>query len=556
MQLGLFGEVAVDKTRRLILRDYQRRIAGQALQFLAAGKSPLTVAATGTGKTSIAAAVVRDFPGRVLWIAHRIELVRQAIERLEHVLGERVNAETASSYSDRGRVVVASKDTVRHPSRLQRLSNYDGFELIVVDECHHSPARTYQTIFDAYPNALRYGLTATPGRLDKRGLGSFDCSTEPFGIVEASREGWLVPIRAKREKVKSVDLSGVRVSAGDFNQAELDAVYRSEESLHAIGRAILDRLGHGPCLHFATTVGTAERQAEVINRYRPGTARVVHGNTPELERRTCFSELGTRYQVLVNVGVATEGTDLPSVAVISMGRATKSQSLFQQMLGRGLRPLPGVVDISGTAQERLAAIAASQKPHCLVLDFVGSTGRHSVATAVDGLSATETDSDRSSSAAVDRVKQRLEAGEELELAGALAAEIEAEQDRQEKRRKRKERELARRLEITGQVVLESRDVRLIGLGGDIADTDQARSVLDGPPTPEQVQELGRLGSTFERLETARDARRRILELRKQLDLASPKQVALITRHMPDKVRPGLTRKQAGFWISQITKRWR
>ena len=144
-------------------------------------------------------------------------------------------------------------------------------------------------------------------------MSAFDSYTEPFGIVEASSQGWLVPIRAKRERIASVDLSGVKITAGDFDRAELDAVMRSEASTHAIAQAILERLSHGPALSFATSVAAAERQSEVLNRYRPGVARYVSGATPSQERNRCFGEFGSAFQVLVNVGVATEGTiDLPA----------------------------------------------------------------------------------------------------------------------------------------------------------------------------------------------------------------------------------------------------
>jgi superfamily II DNA or RNA helicase len=428
MQLSLLGDqesTGTDASSTLVLRDYQELVAGEALSYLSQRRSPLSVLATGGGKTRIAAHVVRHYTGRVLWIAHRIELVKQGIEALEQQLGELVDSETVTSYSAHRRVVVASKDTIRTPRRLERLKNYGGFDLIVIDEAHHSSANSYWSILNAYPNALRYGLTATPGRLDKRPLAAFDCATTPFGMVELQERGWLVPIRAKRVKVETIDLSGVKTVAGDFNQSELDAIYKSEANLHAIAKAILDRMEAGPCLHFATSVDVAERQTEVLNRYRPGVARFVSGKTPDEERRLAFAGLGKTHRVLVNVGVATEGTDLPATAIVSIGRPTKSTALFQQMLGRGLRPLSGIVDNHGTAQERLGAIARSIKPHCLVLDFVGTTGRHSIATAPAAFTA---DQD-APSAVSERLRERLESGEELDLAGALAEELAAEQDR-------------------------------------------------------------------------------------------------------------------------------
>jgi type I site-specific restriction endonuclease len=88
-------------------------------------------------------------------------------------------------------------------------------------------------------------------------------------------------------------------------------------------------------------------------------------------------------QVVCNCGVLTEGFDDPGVEVVIMGRPTKSRSLYSQMVGRSTRPLPGVVDGPESAEARKAAIAASAKPSCLVVDFVGNSGKHKLVTSAD-----------------------------------------------------------------------------------------------------------------------------------------------------------------------------
>lgn len=563
-QIPMFTEVdapASDADDRQLgnsarLRDYQQRISDQALALLTERKNPLIVMAVGTGKTRTAANIVRMFPGRTLWLAHRIELVNQAAAAIEDALQERVDIEAVGRFSSNSRVVVASRDTIRTDKRLSRLGNYNRFDLIVVDECHHAPAASYRKILGAYPAALRLGLTATPQRLDKISLRAFDCATESFSIVDAAQSGWLVPIRAKRVSVKSIDLSGVGTVAGDFNRGELDMVMKSEANCHAISNAILERHQNFPCLLFSTSVDVATRQAEVLCRSRPGIARVVTGKTPPLERARAFAELGKQYQVLVNVGVAVEGTDLPQVATVAIGRPTKSTSLFVQMLGRGLRPLPGTVDGMPDVAARHKAIANSKKPHCLVLDFVGTSGRHSVATVVDAFADMHMDGSESGHGDADvKLRERLEAGEEFDLAGALAEEIQEDVKRKEEARKRKKEQERRRAALVARVELTSSDVRLIGLGGEIAETDTARSILDGPPTPGQVHELSRLGCTWDGIETARDAKKRIEAVRAERDYASPRMLELIRRHRPELATPDLKRKRAGWIISQIKRAW-
>jgi superfamily II DNA or RNA helicase len=557
-QLSLLGDVQEESaggtSNEIRLRPYQHDISQQALSFFEQGKSVLTVAATGTGKTRIAAAVVRSFPGRVLWIAHRFELVSQAIRTLEELLGERVDVELPGRYSGSARVVVASKDTVRTKARLDRLKNFGKFDLIVIDEAHHSEARTYKVITNAYPDCLRYGLTATPGRLDRRHLSLFDESTEPFGITRATSQGYLVPITAKRDSFQSVNLSGVNTVAGDLDRQQLSAIMRSEENLHAVAKAILERQDHFPGLLFSPAVDVAERTCEIINRYRPGTARFVSGKTPDDERRGIFEGLGRSYQVLANYGIATEGTDLVNVRSVFMQRPTKSTALFQQMLGRGLRPLPGLVDGRGDSLSRKQAIQASSKPSCLVVDFVGVTGRHSIATAIDVLA----EGQGTPGQAIERVRERLAKGEELNVSGAIAEEIEAYQERQRTKQARHARQLgiASRQAIVGTVHLSSRDVRLIGLGGVPESCPAGAGLWDGPPLPGQVDELRRLGISYSAVATARQAREAIGNARSRLNLATPKQAMFVEKHARHRNKPGLTKREAAYIISTVIQGWK
>jgi type I site-specific restriction endonuclease len=91
----------------------------------------------------------------------------------------------------------------------------------------------------------------------------------------------------------------------------------------------------------------------------------------------------SKFQYLVNVGVATEGFDEPGIQCVVLARPTKSRSLFTQMVGRGTRPLPGIVDLYDDAVERCEAIGRSQKPAIEVIDFVGNAGRHKLITTAD-----------------------------------------------------------------------------------------------------------------------------------------------------------------------------
>lgn len=529
------------------IRPYQTRIVQEALSSTLLGKSTLIEMATGTGKTRVASELVKELPGRVLWIAHRTELIWQATRSLHETTGEDIGQELPDIHSSRQRIVTASKDTIRQVKRLDRLSlNYEPFRFIVVDEAHHAVAKTYQDIFDAWPDAVRIGLTATPDRMDRNSLGRlFESCTTPYTIVQGVNDAWLVPVKAKRCRVQAVDLSSVGTVAGDFAQGELEAVMASEQTIHGCVSALLDRTGSRPTIVFCPGVDSAVRTVEVLHRYKGLCARIVTGQTDPDQRRHAFQEFGKSYQFLVNVQVATEGTDLPAAACIAIMRPTKSRSLFVQMLGRGLRPQPGIL---GTGpDQRKGWIGSSAKPDCLVLDFVGVTGRHSVITVADVAGSITVESVR----AVARVKTRIEAGEDtVDVFEAVQAEEAREVKAQAKRQERKAKAQAKREAITGTATVLVTDAQLIGLGGDPVRLDWSNDVA----SPGQVDEIVRLGLVPEKYLTKAMARATILARRTELDLATPKQTALLLKNKIE-VSPGMTKKQAKVKIWKLMQRW-
>jgi superfamily II DNA/RNA helicase len=136
-------------------------------------------------------------------------------------------------------------------------------------------------------------------------------------------------------------------------------------------------------------------------------------------------------QILVNVGVATEGFDAPGVGCVVMARPTKSRSLYAQMVGRGTRPSPGVPDRHDNPEDRRAAIAASDKPHCMVIDFAGNSGQHRLIHATDILGGEEPDE------VLDRAYEIVDKGVTNDVAEAVEiAKVEIEEEEKE-RAKRK-----------------------------------------------------------------------------------------------------------------------
>jgi superfamily II DNA or RNA helicase len=506
-------------------RDYQSRIIEQGAAFIRAGRNPLIEMATGTGKTVTAAGICAITEGRVIWEAHRRELVKQAKEALEAVCCEPVGVEMPGHESSKERLVVASKDSLG-PKRLGRIADAGAPSLIVIDECHHSAGKSYLPAPRAFPGARIAGLTATPHRHDKRRLSMFDAATDPFRLPQAMELGWLVPFRAKRIKISSIDLSGIEVVAGDLSQSQLADMCRTDTNLAAVSEAIKAHAGSRPTIVYCITVDVAKRMAELLR------GAVVHQKTPVKERAEAFERFGYGLQFLCNVGVATEGTDLPPAACIAMYRPTLSATLFRQMLGRGGRTLKG---LSGeTPDERKAWIANSAKPDCLVLDFVGNAGKHSVVT----IAAAFTDDVD----AQKNVEERLNAGEEL-----LASDASYEEEKRAVRRMTEEKERAR---LKVRITAEAEEIALIGLGGNRwAEANDLTSAV----TPLQMQKIRQYGISGS-FATRAEARAAIVAYREAVGLATPGQVDFVKKHFPATNVETLTKSQArGMMISKLRK---
>lgn len=357
------------------LRDYQIAAVAAVERELAEHRGTLVLCATGTGKTQIAAELIRRHRGRACFIAHRTELIDQAARRIEQFCGVWPQIEKADSYASPGDglPVVASIQSLARESRVSRFRPGE-FSLVIVDEVHHATSATYRAVIDHFASAKIVGLTATPDRLDGEALGAvLDSVAYRYDLADAIRGGWLAPVRMRTVRIDGIDFSKIHTVAGDLNQGELDAVMAREEALHGVARPAVELSGARPTIVFTTSIENARRLAEIIDRYVGTESAVSVDSTLRYdERRAAFRlfESGAR-RVLVNVGLTTEGYDHPPTACIVLGRPTKSRALVTQMIGRGTRggrlaPIPGKGDL-------------------LVIDFVGSTERHDIMGAVDAL---------------------------------------------------------------------------------------------------------------------------------------------------------------------------
>jgi DNA repair protein RadD len=217
-------------------------------------------------------------------------------------------------------------------------------ELIIVDEAHHIAAQTWRKILEAYPNARRIGLSATPCRSDGRGLGNyFDELIEGPQIPELIVQKHLVP--TVYYAPDEPDLRGVETRQGDYVVNQL-ANRMNRDDL--VGDIVSNwhKLAQGrKTLVFCVDVA---HSAHVRNEFVKSGVRAEHvdGSTPKTERDAILARLASgETQVVCNCMVLTEGFDLPAIGSIMLARPTKQIGLFRQMAGRGLRPAPGKTNL-------------------------------------------------------------------------------------------------------------------------------------------------------------------------------------------------------------------
>lgn len=328
-------------------------------------RRPALSAATGAGKTIMFSKLIEESGERSLVIAHRKELIEQAAQKIGYVVNP---YDIGIVMADRNQfsrpIVVASIQTIANPRRLERLGR---FGLVIVDEAHHAASPTYVTVLNQLgvgtglpTKAL--GVSATWDRADNLGLDHvFDRIVFEVGIEQLIASGHLADVRAIAIET-TLNTTGVPGRDGDFNVEALSRKIVESDYADTLAHAVLEHAADRTSLVFAPNVRTAEMFAAALNGVGiPATW--VSGETPRMEREQAIRDLTAgRIRAIVNCGVFTEGTDIPRVDAIVMGRPTASRALYQQMAGRGLRKFPG-------------------KSHCLLIDLVGVAGRLELQTA-------------------------------------------------------------------------------------------------------------------------------------------------------------------------------
>ena len=365
------------------LRKYQEDCLDAIVANYQAGvRHQLCVLATGLGKTVIFSNLpARLNNGKLLVIAHRDELLSQAVDKIQRWNPTlRVGLEKAEHHADANSdVIVACSASVGRAGSKRLDSFWDSIGTIVVDECQHILGGSYLNILEdsgvLLPNSkkLLIGFTATPrrhnrkrtvqmGLLDDEDLISlksvFSHITYKFPIRKGIKEGFLAPLHGMRVGTQT-NLDGVKVVAGDFAVDQLSAAVNSPERNALVVKTWKENAQGRPTLCFTADIAHAKALADAF-MHNGVLAQPIYGDDPQRAEKLKWFEDG-KVQVLCNCALLIEGFDSPSVSCVTLARPTKSGSLYTQMIGRGTRLHPGKAD-------------------CLVIDVCDNSRRCSLVT--------------------------------------------------------------------------------------------------------------------------------------------------------------------------------
>ena len=325
------------------LRQYQKDTLNDLIRSTRKGhKRIILQAATGSGKTIMAAALVQHYLSkgkRVLFLAHRRELILQAQEKMEWMginTGIIMASISPNPFAD---VQIASIDTLRARALSTQKMELPKADLVIIDEAHRSMSPTYVKLISKYRKSLIVGLTATPVRADGTGLGTIytDMVMAP-SIKELTAAGNLM--EAKYYAPTVPDLRKVGTAMGDYVQSQLGEVMNTPKLVgNVIDTWKAVAMGTST-LVFASGVAHSKALAEQFNEQGIKAAH-LDGTTPNDERVKMLKDFNEhKITVLCNCMVLTEGFDAPVAQTCVLARPTKSLSLYIQMVGRVLRPHP------------------------------------------------------------------------------------------------------------------------------------------------------------------------------------------------------------------------
>ena len=432
-------------------------------------------------------------------MAHRGELLDQAADKVKQVTGIDCAYEKAgtSALGSMLPITVGSVQSLCQEKRLQMFPP-DYYSALIVDEAHHCLSDSYQRVLNYFEGANVLGVSATPDRGDKRNLGNyFDSQAYEYTMTQAIREGYLCPVKAQMIPLE-LDISDVSMSNGDYSIGDIGTAL--EPYLRQIAQEIAWHYADRKTVVFLPLIHTSQTFCALLNEMGVPAAEVNGNSTDRAEILRDF-EAG-RYSVLCNSMLLTEGWDCPAVDCIVVLRPTKVRSLYQQMVGRGMRLFPG-------------------KTELVLLDFLWMTERHDLCRPSALISK-----DAEIAAKIDQ--QVMEADGAVDI---MEAEEDAERDVLAEREQSLAQQLAEMRNRTRKLVDPLQYAMSIA-AEDLANYQPTFVWEMGPPTQKQLQFLEKRGIFAESVENMGKASLLIDRLIRRQDegLSTPKQIRCLERY--------------------------
>lgn len=347
-------EVVKEEQETYIVPRPAQREALEALQATVAEAydRAMVVMATGLGKTYMAAFFARDYQ-RVLFIAHREEILWQAKASFAHVMPDR----TSGIYNGKQKEV--EKELIFASIYTLSLSHHltlfppNAFDLIIVDEFHHAAAPSYQRVLNHFQPDFLLGITATPERMDGKDVYAICDGNVAYQLhfIEAIQRQWLAPFRYYGI-YDETDYSKITWLGTRYDPTELLAVQINEQRAEKVIRA-WEKYKQTRTLSFCSSIQQAQFLSTYFNDQGYKTL-ALHSQTIHISRQEAIRQLERReIEVIFTVDLFNEGIDIPSVDTLLFIRPTESLTVFTQQMGRGLRLAPG-------------------KEHCVIIDLIGN----------------------------------------------------------------------------------------------------------------------------------------------------------------------------------------
>lgn len=491
------------------LYPYQKQsVAAVEDEFSRVDKT-LLVLPTGCGKTVVFSQISHDAVkrgGKVLILAHRDELIRQAQNKLQMFNGLASSIEKAEEnrIGDFTRVTIGSVQTMQGEKRLARFPK-DYFSHIIIDEAHHVLGNSYLRILNHFDKAKVLGVTATPDRGDKRDLGKvFESVAYEYSLINAIRDGFLSPIKSLTIPL-AIDISSVGNGPdGDYDKNEVGTIL--DQYMPQIAEKLWEHCKDKKLLVFLPLCATAKKMQAALKKVG---FRSYYASGEDRSQVAEWDADGAG-SACCNAMLFSEGYDNPAIDAVCVLRLTKVRALYCQMLGRGTRLHPG-------------------KEMLFVPDFLWQGDQHKLCRPAHLVAPTQEIADL-------MMEKQDKAAEDEPEQGALfgLTEIEISQASREFLEQR-EKTLAKQLEDMRKK--KAKLVDPVQFASSISD----EVLLDymptfaadfGPPTANQLKALEKSGIHPDSVECFGKASMILdkLAVRRQAGLCSPKQIRLLERY--------------------------